>query len=69
MYTEPLIVSSTSRRSERLARLVYELLDAHFDTERLVRGCPTEQEWSTHLGYLQDLQRIGREVLAEHLDA
>jgi hypothetical protein len=69
MYTLSPILSLASGRSERLARLVYELLDAHSDTERLVRGCPTEQEWRAHLGYLRDLQRTGREVLAEHLDA
>ena len=68
MYTQPPVMSPTSRRSERLARLVYELLDAHCDTERLIRGCPTEQQWRAHLGYLRDLQRIGREVLAEPLD-
>jgi hypothetical protein len=69
MYTLPPTVSPASGRSERLARLVYELLDAHSDTERLVRGSPTDQEWRAHLGYLRDLQRIGREVLAEHIDA
>jgi hypothetical protein len=69
MYTLPPILSRASERSERLARLVYELLDAESDTERLLNGCPTEQEWHAHLGYLRDLQRIGREVLAEHLDA
>lgn len=60
-------LSPTHGGSERLARLVYELMDAHSDTERLVRGCATEHEWGTHLDYLRDLQRVGREVLAEHL--
>jgi hypothetical protein len=69
MYTLPPILSPASGRSERLARLVYELLDAHSDTERLIRGCSEEQEWRAHLGYLRDLQRVGREVLAEHIDA
>ncbi|HET6865104.1 MAG TPA: hypothetical protein VFH80_04240 [Solirubrobacteraceae bacterium] len=57
----------THGRSERLARLVYELMDAHSDTECLVRGSATEHEWGAHLDYLRDLQRVGREVLAEHL--
>lgn len=55
-------------RSEQLARLVYELLDAHCDTERLVRKRPTDLEWGAHLSYLRDLQRLGRQVLAEPLD-
>ena len=61
--------SCDASRSEELARLVYELLDAHYDTERLVRSCadelrPRELQWRLHLGYLRDLQRFGREVLA-----
>jgi hypothetical protein len=47
---------------------VYELLDAHCDTERLVRKRPTDLEWGAHLSYLRDLQRLGRQVLAEPLD-
>lgn len=54
-----------AERSEQLARLVYELLDAHWDTERLVRERPTELQWHAHLSYLRDLQRIGRQVLAQ----
>jgi hypothetical protein len=37
--------------------------------ERSVRGCPKAQEWRAHLGYLRDLQRIGRVNLAVYLDA
>jgi hypothetical protein len=66
-FVYPRISSPTAERSERLARLVYELLDAQWDTERLVHGRPTELEWRAHLGYLRDLQRLGREALAEDL--
>ena len=61
----PPIRSACSERAEHLARLVYELLDAHHDTERLVHECPSELEWRAHLSYLRDLQRVGREALAE----
>lgn len=60
--------SQTHGRSERLVHLVYELLDAHFDTERLVGENAMEYEWRAHLAYLRDLQRVGREVLAEHIE-
>ncbi len=57
--------SCTTKRTEELARLVYELLDAHADTDRLVRGPSTELLWQAHLHYLRDLQRAGREILAQ----
>jgi hypothetical protein len=57
--------SPAADRAEQLARLVYELLDAHADTDRLVRGASTELLWQAHLDYLRDLQRTGREILAE----
>lgn len=57
--------SSNAERAEQLARLVYELLDAHADTDRLVRGPWAEFLWQAHLHYLRDLQRIGREILAQ----
>ena len=57
--------SSTAERAEQLARLVYELLDAHADTDRLARGPSTKLLWQAHLHYLRDLQRIGREILAQ----
>jgi hypothetical protein len=66
--TYPAIPSPAADRSEQLARLVYELLDAHSDTERLVREQPNELQWRAHLSYLRDLQRLGRELLAQPLD-
>ena len=47
-----------------LVRLVYELLDAHADTVRLTGIDQSDVRWQAHLGYLQGLQRVGREVLA-----
>jgi hypothetical protein len=58
-------VSPPPQRAEQLARLVYELLDAHADTDRLVHGPSTELLWQVHLHYLRDLQRTGREILAQ----
>jgi hypothetical protein len=58
-------VSPAAGRAEQLARLVYELLDAHADTARLVHGPSTDFCWRAHLHYLRDLQRIGREILAQ----
>lgn len=63
-YTS-ILQSPAAARSEQLARLIYELLDAHSDTERLTRERPTELQWRAHLSYLRDLQRVGREVLAQ----
>ena len=63
MFASP--SSLAAERAEQLARLVYELLDAHSDTERLVRERPTELPWHVHLSYLRDLQRTGREILAQ----
>lgn len=56
---------AAAERSERLARLAYELLDAHADTERLAWERPNQLQWCAHLSYLRDLQRLGREILAE----
>jgi hypothetical protein len=67
-FTYPPILPPTAERSEQLARLAYELLDAHRDTDRLVHEHPSELEWRAHLSYLRDLQRIGREILAEPID-
>jgi hypothetical protein len=47
-----------------LLSLVYELLDAHDDTARLVVGADLDLRWSAHLDYLRDLQRVGREMIA-----
>ena len=56
--------SPAAERAEQLARLVYELLDAHADTEQLARAPSTQLHWRAHLHYLRDLQRTGREILA-----
>jgi hypothetical protein len=57
----------SSADDETLVRLVYELLDAHEDTARLMRDetdAGGSVAWRAHLDYLQRLQRVGREVLA-----
>jgi hypothetical protein len=59
------ICSPAADRADQLARLVYELLDAHSDTDRLVRGQSTDFSWRAHLQYVRDLQRVGREILAQ----
>ena len=55
---------SSVQPSATLADLVYELLDAHDDTARLARGFGADVKWAAHLDYLQQLQRVGREMLA-----
>lgn len=50
---------------EYLTRLVYELLDAHEDTAELAGELAGDPRWAAHLDYLRDLQRVGREALAE----
>ena len=55
---------STVEASAKLAELVYELLDAHDDTVRLAQEYSGDVQWAAHLDYLQQLQRVGREVLA-----
>lgn len=49
---------------ERLSELVYELLDAHGDTQRLAGELSELPGWTEHLDYLRDLQRVSRETLA-----
>lgn len=44
--------------------LVYELLDAHWDTARLVEESAADQTWEAHLGYLRALQCRARQLLA-----
>lgn len=44
--------------------LIYELLDAHDDTIRIVADADLGPTYEAHLQYLRDLQRTGREVLA-----
>ena len=52
------------KRIDTLIALTYELLDAHADTARLAVDEADRTEWENHLGYLRDLQRVGRESLA-----
>jgi hypothetical protein len=47
-----------------LTGLVYELLDAHLDTEELMSAPSTHLAWTAHMYYLRDLQRSAREALA-----
>ena len=63
-FVEPRIPSAAVERSEQLTRLVYQLLDAHADTERLSRTHQSGLSWHARLRYLRDLQRAAREVLA-----
>jgi hypothetical protein len=53
----------TPRVESELAKLVYELLDAHDDTANLAAGLG-DVAWLIHLDYLRALQRRGREMLA-----
>lgn len=48
-----------------LIPVTYELLDAHADTARLAGSHASDAEWQIHLAYLRDLQRVGREALAQ----
>lgn len=56
---------SSATLSIPLVGLVYELLDAHEDTAQLATDFACDPAWSTHLSYLRQLQRVGREVLAD----
>ena len=47
------------------ATLIYEMLDAHYDTAVLAEELTDEDpDWEVHLDYLRALQRKGREMLA-----
>jgi hypothetical protein len=48
-----------------LTALVYELLDAHGDTMALAGDLLDDPAWAAHVNYLQGLQRVGREALAQ----
>lgn len=50
---------------ECLTELVYELLDAHGDTTQLAGKLIDSPEWAAHIDYLQALQRIARQTLAQ----
>jgi hypothetical protein len=54
----------TADLSDHLAPLIYELLDAHYDTALLTEEVADDERWHAHLAYLRDLQRVAREVLA-----
>ena len=64
--TRAVIDSDTSDTTptDRLSRLLYELLDAHIDTIALAGELEENERWAAHLDYLRDLQRVGREALA-----
>jgi hypothetical protein len=61
----PLTPPAAVERPAQLARLVYELLDAHADTEHLWRSSYSGLRRRAHLEYLCDLQRVAREVPAD----
>ena len=63
MSTIP-ITEVVPRISQQLTLLVHELLDAHDDTARLAADLGSAVRWESHVGYLRDLQRFGREALA-----
>ena len=64
-FSQPQKAPAAVERSEQLTRLVYELLDAHAGTEHLSRTQSSELLRHAHPRYLCDLQRVGREVLAD----
>ena len=49
----------------RLTELVQELLDAHCDTVCLYERIDEDPDWSAHVLYLRDLQRVGQTTLAQ----
>ena len=57
-------ISPAADRCEQLVGLVYELLDALGETDQLAGEGSRPLQWGTHLLYLRDLQRTGREILA-----
>jgi hypothetical protein len=48
----------------QLQEVVYELLDAHYDTAQLAAETADDDRWSAHLEYLRALQRQTRGILA-----
>jgi hypothetical protein len=48
----------------QLVELIYELLDAHYETALLIEQPTCAIRWDAHLDYVRALQRQGREVLA-----
>ena len=58
--------TKSAAATNQLQELVYELIDAHDDTARLVEELADEDVgWNAHLDYLRRLQRVAREVLAQ----
>ena len=57
--------SSGTSTSDYISGLLYELLDAHVDTIRMAHELDDDPAWAAHLDYLRDLQRVGREALAQ----
>jgi hypothetical protein len=57
-------VATTGRTASVQISLIYELLDAHDDTARLASDLQADPGWRSHLDYLRDLQRVGRELVA-----
>ena len=55
---------TTANTAEKLADLVYELLDAHADTICLASDIREDLAWAAHVDYLRALQRVGHEALA-----
>lgn len=58
------VSDSAAQRLGQAAVLIYELLDAHDDTVRLVGELARDPDWQAHREYLRALQRKGRELLA-----
>jgi len=54
--------------SQQLTLLIDELLGALDDTARLAADLCVDWRWQVQLGYLRDLQRLGRETLATAAD-
>jgi hypothetical protein len=64
-FSQPQKAPAAVERSAQLTQLGYEPLDPHAGTEHLSRTQSKELLWHAHLRYLRDLQRVGREVLAD----
>ena len=58
------ITEVVPRISQQLTPLVHELPNAHDDTARLAADLASDVRWEAHVGYLRDLQRLGRQALA-----
>jgi hypothetical protein len=63
-FSQPQTAPACFERSDQLARLVYERLDAHSDTEHLSGTPHSELLRHAHLRSVRDLERVAREVLA-----